>query len=359
MSIVIAILVFGLIVFLHEMGHFLVAKASGIAVLQFNIGFGPALLKKRIHETVYVLRLLPLGGAVMFKSEDEDLESEELMLSCEIFEQRHPGKSGNFHEAPWIKRFLVTIAGSAVNLLSGIIILFILLIPAEQVITPTLSGLMDGFDYVGEEGFLPGDEIKKVNDFTVFVYGDVVTALTLGAGEPYDFVIERDGERVVLEDLAIEPKVYAETGDDVPRYGFLFTAEEFGALDRIVYSGNSAISFLQSAVQSLGMLISGDAGAGDLIGTVGIASEISARAQQSAQDLWYFVAYLSVNLAFVNLLPIPALDGGRLVFMLIELVRGKPINPKYEAYVSLAGMVILIGLFLFVTYNDIVRLVSG
>lgn len=358
MTIIVAILIFGLLIFVHELGHFIVAKLSGIAVLQFNIGFGPAIFKKRYKETVYALRILPLGGAVVLKSEDGEDSEEELKQYAEFLEEGGREK-GNFSDASLFQRFCVCIAGSLMNFLCGILIIFFVLVPAASVVTPQLSGFMEGFAYEGEGGFMEGDEILRINDFHIYVYGDVVTALSLGKGQPVDFTVLRNGEKIRLEELPLEATLYSADDPVNPKYGFLFTAEELTFGGKVRYSVGSAMSFLQSAVKSIGMLISGDAGTDDLVGTVGIASEISNRAKQSAQDLWYFVAYISVNLAFVNLLPIPALDGGKLLFMLIELVRGKPIDPRYEGYVSLAGMVLLLGLFVVVTYNDIIRLVAG
>jgi len=358
MTVIYAILIFGLLIFVHELGHFIVAKLSGIAVLQFNIGFGPAIFKKRYKETIYALRILPLGGSVMLKSENGEDDEEELRQYAEFLEEGGSEK-GNFSEASLFQRFGVCVAGSLMNFLCGVLIIFFVLVPAASVITPQLSGFMEGFAYEGEDGFMEGDKILRINEFHIYVYGDVVTALSLGNGEPFDFTVLRNGEKVQLKDLPLEATLYTPEDPKNPKYGFLFTAEELTFGSKIGYSAGSAMSFLQSAVKSIGMLISGDAGTDDLVGTVGIASEISNRAKQSAQDLWYFVAYISVNLAFVNLLPIPALDGGKLLFMLIELVRGKPVDPKYEGYVSVAGMVLLLGLFVVVTYNDIIRLVAG
>lgn len=356
MTYLIAILVFGLLIFVHELGHFVAAKLSGIAVLQFTIGFGPAIFKKKIHGTVYAIRALPLGGAVMMQGEGD----EEALLAGKqdtAGEDEAP-KGIPFPDAPLWKRFIVCVAGAGMNFLSGILILFVLMMPAQYRADSTISDFMDGFEYSGEDGFQVGDKIVKINGFTIYTNTDLGTALALGAGEPFDFTVVRDGKRVKLNDLPLTASIYSET-DKSYKYGFMFESVELTLGGKLAYAGKTSMTYLQSAVASIKMLIGGQAGASDMMGTVGIASEISNMAKQSLRVMWNFVAYISINLAFVNLLPIPALDGGKLLFMLIELIRGKPIDPKYEGTVNLIGMGLILLLFVFVTYHDIVRLIGG
>ena len=361
MTYLLAILVFGLLIFVHELGHFVVAKLSGIAVLQFTIGFGPAIWKKNIGGTVYAIRALPLGGAVMMQGEGED-DTEVLLTGKtaedEAGEDAPQPKGISFMEASLLKRFLVTIAGASMNLLAGVLILFILLMPANYRVDPTLDKFMDGFEYSGENGFQQGDKLVKINDFVIFTSSDVNTALALGAGEPFDFVIEREGKRIKLNDVPLEAKIYDEATQSY-KYGFTFSVVKMDLWDKITYSGKTAMTYLQSALASIRMLIGGQASTGDMIGTVGIANEISNAAKQGMRVMWNFVAFISINLAFMNLLPIPALDGGKMLFFLIELVRGKPVDAKYEGAVNLVGMGLLLLLFVFVTYQDIARLIGG
>ena len=362
MTYLLAILVFGLLIFVHELGHFLVAKLSGIAVLQFTIGFGPAIWKKNIGGTVYAIRALPLGGAVMMQGEGED--ETEVLLTGKTAEAEAAGEDApkpkgiSFMEASLLKRFLVTIAGATMNFITGVLILLILLVPANYRIDPTLGEFMDGFAYSGETGFQVGDKLVKINDFVIFTSSDVSTALALGAGEPFDFVVERNGERIRLEDMPLEAKIYDQASQSY-KYGFTFTTVKMDLWDKITYSGKTAMTYLQSAFASIRMLIGGQASTGDMIGTVGIANEISNAAKQGIRVMLNFVAFISINLAFMNLLPIPALDGGKMLFFLIELVRGKPVDPKYEGAVNLAGMALILVLFVFITYQDIVRLIGG
>ena len=358
MSLILVILLFGLLIFVHELGHFITSKISGVKVEQFTIGFGPAIFKKQIGETVYAIRLLPLGGAVMMKGESGEeqlLVGENAAQVTDSTDAEPEDDSDSFYNATKLRRLLICVAGSLMNLLSGILILIILFLPVDQVYAPVISDFMDGFEYEGEQAFLEGDRILKVNGFRVYVYGDLTTALSLGEGKPFDFVVERDGQKIKINDLSMEKKLFPD--DDVPKYGFYFGVEPLSFGGKIGYAFKNAASFIQSAYKSFGMLISGQVKANQMMGTVGIASEMNNRAKQSMDELWYFVAFISINLAVVNMLPIPALDGGKVLFILIEAIVGKKLNPKYENYISIAGLVLILGLFVFVTYNDIVRII--
>ncbi|HJA36344.1 MAG TPA: site-2 protease family protein [Firmicutes bacterium] len=348
MSILIAILVFGLIVFIHELGHFIAAKFSGVTVYRFSIGFGPALIKKEFHGTLYAIRLLPLGGSVAMKGEYDD-EGNEI-----------EDPTGSFNNAKLSHRFLIAFAGSFMNFLMGFVLIVITLWPAQALPTRNISGLAEGFPYGGEQGLQVGDEILQVNDVHIFLYGDIASALQLGAGEPYDITVRRDGKKVELQDLPLEPQEYVqEDGTTARHYGLQFAVEEATVGNKLRYSVNNTGSFMQSVVLGLKQIFSGQVERDDVMGTVGIANEISNRAKTSALDMWYFVAFLSVNLSIMNLLPIPGLDGGKILFLLIELVRRKPVPAQYEGIVQVVGLVLIFGLFLFVTYNDIVRLIAG
>ena len=354
MSIILVILLFSLLIFVHELGHFIVSKLCGVKVEQFTIGFGPAIFKKKIGDTLYAVRLLPLGGAVMMKGESGE---EAILVGDSVSSDSGIDDSDSFYGASKLKRLVICVAGSFMNLLCGILILLILFMPVDRVYSPEITEFMDGFEFSGENGFMVGDRIVKANGFRVYVYGDLTTALSLGEGKPFDFVIERNGERIKLNDVPMERKLYSE-GDTTPKYGFIFGIEDLSFGGKIGYAFKNAASFIQSAYKSFGMLITGQVKANQMMGTVGIASEMNTRAKQSMEELWYFVAFISINLAVVNMLPIPALDGGRVLFILIEAVIGKKLDPKYENYISIAGLVLILGLFVFVTYNDIVRILK-
>ncbi len=353
MSIVIAILIFGLIVLLHELGHFTVAKLTGVTVYQFSIGFGPAIFKKQVGETVYAIRCIPLGGYVAMKGEDSTVI--ETPAGHEP-EENPDDTEGSFLHAKWWKRFCISAAGSVMNLISALVILLLVMLPTEAVLVPEITSFMDGFQWSGQDGLQEGDEILKINGFHIFVYSDVVNALELGQGKPYTVVVRRGGEKVTLDNLMLTKDIPDENSGGQLKFGLIFGAEALSVPQRLGTAWNSCLSFVQTAYKSIGMLLSGQVSADNMMGTVGITNELSERVKSSWGDVWYFVAFLSVNLAVVNLLPIPGLDGGKLLFLFIELLRGKPIKPEHEGAVQLVGMLLILGLFVFVTYHDIVNL---
>ena len=343
MSVIYAILVFGLIIFVHELGHFAAAKSAGITVYEFTIGFGPAILKKKIGETLYAIRLLPVGGAVVMKDENEEPPESA---------QEDQSDEGSFQKASWLRRFSVVVAGSFMNFLTGVLLVLLVMLPATHVAEPVISAFAEGFPLT--DTLQVGDRLLNVNGFKIFTYNDVSMALQLAGEEPFDLTIEREGEKLHLEDVPLERRDY--DGNGQLRYGINFGYTEIAGLDKLKYACSNAFSFLQSAYKSIGLLIGGQADSSDLMGTVGIASEISNRAEESMREMWYFVAYISVNLSFVNMLPIPGLDGGKLFFMLIELILRRKLDPKWENYCSYIGLFLVLLLFVFATYNDLMRL---
>ena len=360
MSYILAIIVFGLLIFVHELGHFLVAKLSGITVLQF-IGFGPAIFKKKVGETLYAVRLLPLGGAVMMQGEGDE-DAEKLLTGEKEFradEQPLPPE-GSYAEASLPRRFAVCVAGAAMNFLTGVIIVFLLLLPYSYRSVPVISGFLEDFPYAAEDnggvGFEVGDRIVRVNDFHIFTMSDFSTAMMYDDDARYDITIRRGDEKIQLRDFEMKATVLDQDSGSY-LYGFQLTASELGFFDKMVYACKTSMTYLQSAVLGVKMMLTGRVGTQDMMGTVGIASQMGEMARTSMSTMWNFVAYISINLAFVNLLPIPALDGGKVLFLLIELVRGKKLDPKYEGVASMVGLILILALFVFVTYHDILRIV--
>lgn len=348
MSILYAILVFGLIVFIHELGHFVAAKLSGVTVYRFSLGFGPALIKKEYKGTLYAIRLLPLGGSVAMKGEYDDEGNEVTDLT------------GSFNAASLPKRFAISFAGSFMNFVMGLVLVIIIFWSQPVLSTNQISGFGEGFPYSGENGLQAEDQVLRVNDFHIFTLGDFETALQLGKGQPYDITVRRDGQKIELKGLPLKAGTYKdEEGKEEERFGINFYNKKATLGGKLQYGLSTTGSFMQSVTLGLKQIFQGQVEAGDMMGTVGIANEIGQRAKESAPEMWYFVAFLSVNLSIMNLLPIPGLDGGRILFLLIEAVRRKPVPTKYEAMVQVAGLVLIFGLFIFVTYNDIVRLIAG
>lgn len=350
--IIIAILLFGFLVAIHEFGHFITAKAFGVRVNEFAVGMGPALFKRQWGETLYALRLLPVGGYCAMEGEDDDSE-----------DPRAFGK-----QAAW-KRLIILSAGSMMNFLAGLALILILFAGAEQFSTPRIAGFMDGFPLEGKQGLMAGDRIVSINGERIYLYSDVTLFLGRGNGEPYDLVVERNGKEVVLDDVPLELREYSENGQTVTRYGLYFAAEDATVWVKLKNSWYNAIDFVRLVRLSLTDLFTGAAGVKDLTGPVGIVDTITQVGNQSQsvgiamENILYFGAMIAVNLAVMNMLPLPALDGGRVFFLLVNslwyLLFRRRINPKYESFIHVAGLVALLGLMVYVTFNDLVRIFGG
>jgi regulator of sigma E protease len=351
MYIVIAVIIFGILIASHELGHFLAAKASGVKVLEFSLGMGPVLLKKQGKETLYSLRAFPVGGFCAMEGEDEN--------------SADPRAFGNQSA---IKRLIILFAGAAMNFLLGFLLIIIIFANVQSFSAPKITGFMDGFPYEGEQGFLEGDTIYKINGERIYFSSNVSTFLERRSGDTADIVLIRDGEKVYLNDFNIVPHEFEQDGQTVLKYGLYFESSESGAWARLKYSWYCSLDFARMARMGFADLVTGAVGVKELSGPVGIVSIINNVGNESDTfmdaigNIAYLWAFIAINLAVVNLLPIPALDGGRILFLVINWVAEKmirrKINPKYEGYVHAAGLVLLLGLMVFVMFNDIVRIIG-
>ena len=347
MAIVFAIIIFSFIIFVHELGHFLAAKASGVQVNEFAMFMGPALVKWRRGETQYSIRCIPLGGYCAMEGEDSDSENPR-----------------SFQKAAWWKRLGILVAGAAMNFITGFLLFALVLAPSQGFAQPVIVEAEPGNTVIYEEGLHVGDRILKIDGNRVFISSDATMLFGLHNGGTYDLVVSRDGERVVLQDFPMERHEFSnDDGSTSLRYGIQFGYEEKTFGNYISYTWNNCLSVVQSVWLSLRMLISGQAGLNDVAGPVGIVQMMNTTAQASATtldavlNLLYFGAFIAVNLAVMNLLPIPALDGGRAVFLLltvaIEKITRKKVDPKYEGCIHAIGMVLLLGLMAVIMFKDI------
>ncbi len=351
MYIFIAILAFGLLIAMHEGGHFTAAKLLGVRVNEFSIGMGPQIFSKQKGETTYSLRLLPIGGYCAMEGEDEESEDPRAFTS-----------------APRWKRFLILCAGSFTNFLFGLLVALLLFWPSQYFVLPIVDSVVDGFLYGGEEGILPGDEIYSINGHRIYYSGDFTTFMSLSNGS-VDMVVKRNGERILLKNYGLRPESYVENGQETYRYGVNFTLTEADTLGRIKYGLYEGVNFARLVFVSLEQLFTGRAGVNDMMGAVGIVETINEVGQNSPtfgiamENIAYLIAFIAVNLAVMNMLPIPALDGGRVFALfatwIIESITHKKLDPKYEGYVHAAGMVLLLGLMAFIVVNDVLRIVRG
>ena len=321
------------------------AKLSGVEVVEFAIGLGPILAKKQFGETTYAIRALPIGGQCVMRGED-DAEG-----ACNY----NPRSLTN--AKPW-KKLVIICAGAFMNFLMGFIIFICLFMPGEAYVTPTIDSLMDQFTGGGEAGIWAGDTILEIDGYNIYVTSDITTALSRGKDAPYyDFTVRRDGERIKLEHIEVSPKVYVENGQEVRYYGFRFVTKELNLFENIKLSWFNSVNMVRLVLISLGDMFRGTVKVTDISGVVGITAVMSDAAKQSMPDFWYLAALIAINLSVMNLLPFPALDGGRAIFVLYEIIFRKPANQKFESYVNIVGILLLLGLMIFVVCNDIIRLI--
>lgn len=351
MGIVIAIIIFGLIVTVHEFGHFICAKLSGIRVLEFSVGMGPKLLQKKKGETAYSLRLLPVGGYCAMEGEDADTDDER-----------------GFRKAKLWKRMIVLVAGATMNFILGFLLLIGMVCMMAKVPTTEISGFSGEKNEDGtityyaesyESGLRHGDKFIKIDGTRIFSLLDINYIFSTTTLDTHDVVVERDGERIELTDVRFNDTKNGGTMD----FGNVYVDKN--PLTVIKGSGDFFMSMGHLVGLSLKQMLSGKMEKEEISGPVGVVSTISETAQEGETladkvfNLLYMAALITINVGIFNLLPIPGLDGGRLLFCFIELVRRKPVKPEHEGYVHLAGMALLFGVMIFATYNDIVRLITG
>ena len=351
MYIILAILIFGVLIATHEFGHFAAAKLSDVKVNEFSIGMGPAVFKKRKGETLYSVRLLPVGGFCAMEGEDEDEESAD---------------PRSFHKADRLHQFVILVSGAAMNFVTGLLLISLLYANSAGFIRPTYLNYIEGYG-LEECGLLPGDIFVELDGHRIYTYGDL--SVYLGrAGGTIDYVVERNGEKIRVDDvhMPLQERV-DEEGNTTMLRGFYMGQEIVPAtpLTRIQYTWYTAVNFVRTVWMSLGDLIGGVYGLRDLSGPVGIVDTMSQIGEQSESagdaisDLTYLAAFIAINLAVMNLMPLPALDGGRIFFLLLNAILPWKIPAKYEGYVHMAGMALLMALMVVVTLSDVGKLVGA
>lgn len=337
------ILIFGIVVIAHEFGHFLLAKANGIHVVEFSVGMGPNLFSFQKGDTKYSLKLFPIGGACMFEGED-GLQTAE----------GEPGE-GSFLNANVWARISTVIAGPIFNFIIAFIVALIM-VNMIAIRDPVVSDVTDGGAAL-EAGLQPGDRILSLNGEKVYLYEDILLFTQTYSGGAVEVVYERDG----IENSTILTPKYDESSN---RYMLGIINGDFVTLegaDGLKYAWYELRYCVRNVTKSLGMLITGRLDRQDVSGPVGMAAAVGEIYEETKEYGWQTVLVnmlnitmlLSVNLGIFNLIPFPALDGGRLVFLLIEVVRGKPVPPEKEGMVHFIGLVFFMILMVFIMFNDI------
>ncbi len=353
MSIIFAILLFSFLIFIHELGHFVAAKMSGVQVNEFSIFMGPAIFKKQKGETLYAIRCIPIGGYCAMEGEDSQSDNPRA-----------------FGHASWWKRLIILAAGSAMNLIAGILLMIIVFMPVQSVVMPQIDSFEAYSTVGGPDGLQVGDTILKIDGEKVYVQSDFSMLLALNPGDVHDLVVERNGQEVFLNDLNMQKhKVTDEHGNELMLYGMNFSVSELDFSMKLDYAWKNCLNTVRTVRLSIQMLLTGKAGLQDMSGPVGIVQIMSdtAAASESLIDavlnMLYFGGFLAINLAVMNMLPIPALDGGRIVCLLLtsayEGITRKKINPKYEGYLHGAGMILLLGLMAVIMFKDIFVIFKG
>lgn len=353
MSVIFAILLFSLLIFVHELGHFTTAKAFGVQVNEFSMFMGPAIWKKQVGETLYSLRCIPFGGFCAMEGENGDSDNPRA-----------------FSAAAWWKRVIILVAGAAMNFIAGIILLGCFFAPDQNFILPVVDQIEDGCLIAGEQGIQTGDRIVSLDGERIYVYSDFTLLLSMNDKVQHDLVLERDGKKIVLNQFPMLKNDFPnEDGTVSKRYGFTFTVVDASPVETLKYTWQSTIDTVRLVRLSLKMLFTGQAGFKDVSGPVGIVQQMSEVADNSGSvyyaflNMLYFGGFIAINLAVMNLLPIPALDGGRVVGVLLTaLVEGitrKKIDPRYEGYIHVVGMFALLALMGVIMFKDIFTVIRG
>ncbi len=375
-----AVFVFSAVIAIHEFGHFAVAKLCGVQVNEFSIGMGPVLLKKMHHGTQYSLRALPVGGFVALEGEEspesqqaegeERSDLEERPLSQRSGADSSPdggalngeevsqptGKPLN--EAPVWQRALIMAAGACMNFLLGFVVMAILLAAQNEPITSRVIYAVEDGALCGQTGLEAGDKVLAVNGRRCFVANDMLYELMRTEDYSASFTVLRDGKKVEL------PRVQFDTwkdedGETHMSLGFTVYGIRKTPVNVIKEAWNSVLYYGRIIFTSLMDLLRGRESINDLSGPVGIVTAIGQAASYGWQDLLELLTLITVNVGIFNLLPFPALDGGKVVFLLIEGVTGHAVPEKIQSGLTLAAFALLFALMIFATYNDIVRLVTG
>lgn len=347
--VIIAILMFGILIAVHEFGHFITAKMLGVRVNEFAIGMGPTLLKKQKGETLYSLRAFPVGGFCAMEGEDDASDDPKSFQS----------------KAGW-KKLVILLAGAFMNFLTGFLIVLVLVFASQYHAVPVVAGFLEGAPLAQSE-LKQGDQFLSIDGHKMLTAGDASVYIAR-AGEVLDIEVLRDGQRVLLKDFSMPLRTFMIDGKAEQKRGITIGYQEIDAnfFTKLKLSAYQTADYVRLVWMGLGDLVTGKVNVTEMSGPIGIVGMISDQGTNAesfaaaATGIASFVAFIAVNLAVMNLLPIPALDGGRIFFLAVNgvftLFTQRKLDPKYEGYVNVAGFVCLIGLMIVVAFSDVLRL---
>lgn len=343
--ILIAVLIFGIIILIHECGHFFVAKACNVKVNEFSLGMGPKIVSWG-KETKYSLRLLPIGGFVAMEGEDSDSDDDRAFSKKKVWQ-----------------RLLVVVAGAIMNLLLGFVILIIINSCSDAITTTQIAKFEDDNALSNLTGLKVGDKIIEVNGMKVFSDSDISYQFQNDEDFKFDMVVKRNGEKVKLENVEFEA-YETESGRSL-HIDFYVVGDKVNPLTVIRASSGKFLSISRMIWLSLKDMVTGKYGINDLSGPIGIVGAIGdvvgtveqgVKVSEMLLNLATFVVFITINVGIFNLLPIPALDGSRAMFLILEAIRKKPIKPEYEGIIHMVGMIALLALMAVVMILDIKKL---
>lgn len=353
-----AVFVFSAVIAIHEFGHFMVAKLCGVQVNEFSIGMGPVLCKRVRKGTQYSIRALPVGGFVALEGE-ESPESKQAEENLSVVSDGEVSPSGiPLNEAPVWQRALIMLAGAGMNFVLGFVVMAILITAQSEPITSKVLYQVEENALCGQTGLQAGDKILAVNGRSCFVANDILYELMRTEDYTADFTVLRDGKKVELPGVQFDTW-QDDKGETHMSLGFTVYGIKKTPLNVLKEAGNSVLYYGRIIFASLSDLLRGRESINDLSGPVGIVTAIGQAASYGWQDLLELLVLITVNLGIFNLLPFPALDGGKVVFLLIEGVTGHAVPEKIQSGLTVAAFALLFGLMIFATYNDILRLITG
>ena len=343
LTILIAILVFGFLIFIHEFGHYIFARIFKVTIKEFSIGMGPKILKYTLPKTgiCYAISAVPLGGYVAMAGEDEESDD-----------------PNAFNEKPAWQRLIITVAGALINIFAGVIAM--LIITAMVNIGGTTVHSFPDTDYEvssADSGLMPGDTIIRVDGKRVRIADELSYEIMRRGYEPIDLTVIRDGEEKVIENV-----VFPTTENSGQTFGmidFTIVAKEKSFGSTISYALTKSVLIVRMCWESIFDLITGRYTLGAVSGPVGISAAIGDAARAGVLQLLNIVALISINLGVMNLMPIPALDGGRMITTLVEMVSGKKIPAKIEATINAVGLAVLLGFSVIILIKDVIMLIIG
>lgn len=344
MTLIIFILVLGAIIFVHELGHFIFAKLMGVYVYEFSLGMGPRLLHKKGKETEYCLRLIPIGGFCSMAG--EEVEEETIKV---------PKKRRLQAKKPW-QRFLIMFFGPGFNFIFAILILFfVALFTGSYSYEPLVSNVNNNYP-AKAAGIEKGDKIIEINNHKIKTTDDATIYLTLATKNKITNIKVKKANNKVKE-YKVKPKKETKKGQTSYKYGITIKGKkQYGFINSIKYTVVKTGSLFKQMFITITNLFTGGVKVNQLSGPVGIYSIVGETSKAGISNILYLMAFLSINVGFLNLIPLPAFDGGHILFIIIEKIKGSPVSQKVENMVHTVGLFLLMLLMVYITFNDILKL---